>query len=127
MNLTVATNAKRQVIDITELLEKELAGSGIATVFVKHTTAAITAADLDPGTDEDLLDAITAMTPQKQWRHPHNPAHFPDHLWGSIIGPSLTIPFSNAKLQLGTWQRVILLEFNGPKTRNIELTVHASK
>ncbi len=122
MNITVKTDKKHAVIDITTIVEQNLKGSGIATIFVQHTTAAITTADLDPGTDEDLLDAVKDMTPSQTWRHPHDPSHFPDHLWGSLIGPSVSIPFENGGLQLGTWQRVVLIEFSGPKERNISIT-----
>jgi secondary thiamine-phosphate synthase enzyme len=90
-------------------------------VFVAHTTAAITTADLDPGTDLDLLDALDGLLPEKQWRHPHNPAHAPDHLLSSIIGPCVMVPVEQGKLQLGTWQRIILVEFDGPRTRTVHL------
>jgi secondary thiamine-phosphate synthase enzyme len=118
--LTVATKQKRQVIDITEQISKHLpAGEGMLTVFVAHTTAAITTADLDPGTDLDLLDALKALLPDLPWRHPHNPAHAPDHLLSSIVGPAVSVPFQNGQLSLGTWQRIILIEFDGPRERTI--------
>jgi secondary thiamine-phosphate synthase enzyme len=123
MEIKVRTTSKRQVVDITDQLESDLSGSGLVNVFVKHTTAAITAADLDPGTDQDYLDALASMTPDKRWGHPHDPSHFPDHLWSSIIGPELTVPFKEGKLQLGTWQRLILIELDGPRERQIELTL----
>lgn len=124
MVLEVSTRQKRQVIDITD----EVAGSlpkdsGLAYLFVKHTTVGLTTADLDPGTDQDFLDFLKAITPDIKWRHPHDPAHAPDHLLASLIGPSLTVPFENGQLQLGTWQRVILVELNGPQTRQIHLNI----
>jgi secondary thiamine-phosphate synthase enzyme len=127
MNLQISTSKKRQVIDITDQIQQNLPRqSGLANVFVKHTTAAITAADLDPGTDEDLLDALSGMLPDKKWRHPHNPEHAPDHLLSSIVGPGVSVPVASGKLQLGTWQRIILIEFDGPRERNIELTFLAA-
>ncbi|HSX46120.1 MAG TPA: secondary thiamine-phosphate synthase enzyme YjbQ [Candidatus Saccharimonadia bacterium] len=120
--LTVKTAQKRQVLDITDQVEAELKGSGLANILVKHTTAAITLADLDPGTDADILDALEAMTPQKNWRHPHDPGHFPDHLWSAIIGPAITLPYEDGKLTLGTWQRLILIELDGPRERQLTLT-----
>jgi secondary thiamine-phosphate synthase enzyme len=115
--LNIKSALKRQVIDITNEIEDQLKGSGVVNIFVKHTTAAITTADLDPGTDVDYLSTIKALTPDIKWRHPHDPVHFPDHFWSTIIGPDLTMPFSDGKLELGTWQRVILIEFDGPRTR----------
>lgn len=122
MFIQISTQRKRQVIDITDEVESRLPNQeGLAHVFVKHTTAAITTADLDPGTDEDLLDALAGMLPKIQWRHPHNPDHAPDHLLSSIIGPDVLVPYRAGKLQLGTWQRIILVELDGPRKRDIEL------
>lgn len=123
MDLNVSTTKKRQVIDITDLLTENLSkGSGLVNIFIKHTTAAITAADLDPGTDEDLLDGLGGILPEVDWRHPHNPKHAPDHLLSSIVGPEVTVPVKDGQLQLGTWQRIILIEFDGPRERKIEIT-----
>jgi len=78
--LTITTRKKREVIDITEqvssVLRKKYADlTGICHLFILHTTAALTTADLDPGTDLDMLDAFEAMIPKLHYRHPHNPAH----------------------------------------------------
>lgn len=117
--MIIMSNQKREVIDITDRVAEGLAGNGVVHVFVKHTTAAVTTADLDPGTDNDYLRAIASLTPKENWEHPHDPTHFPDHLWAALIGPSLTVPYQDGTLLLGTWQRVILLEFNGPRERHV--------
>jgi secondary thiamine-phosphate synthase enzyme len=121
--MLVSTSGKRQILDITDQVTKDLEGDGLVNVFIKHTTCAVTLADLDPGTDEDILDAIDAITPKKKWRHPHDPTHFPDHLWSAIIGPSVSVPFRDGKLQLGTWQRLILIELDGPRERQLEISL----
>ncbi|HKU19008.1 MAG TPA: secondary thiamine-phosphate synthase enzyme YjbQ [Candidatus Saccharimonadales bacterium] len=124
MIMTIPTNDKRQVVDLTDLIAEHCRGmSGHVHVFVQHTTAAITSADLDPGTDLDLLDALAGMLPQLQWRHPHNPPHAPDHLLASIIGPSLVVGVSNGVLQLGRWQRIVLVELNGPQERTVDVSL----
>jgi secondary thiamine-phosphate synthase enzyme len=127
MNFSIATGSERQVVDITDQFEAELpkSGSGLAVATVLHTTAALTTADLEPGTDLDLLDFLESITPQRQWRHPHNPAHAPAHLLSSIIGPSVALPFRDGRLVLGTWQRVVLVELDGPRERTVSLTVLA--
>jgi secondary thiamine-phosphate synthase enzyme len=119
MDIHIATDHKRQVIDITDQVGSVLQGkgTGIVQVFVQHTTAAITTADLDPGTDLDLLDALDGLLPTLPWRHPHNPEHAPDHLLASIIGPSVSVPCRQGELLLETWQRIILIEFDGPRER----------
>ena len=127
--LTVQTRKKREVIDITDLIEDHLAdgGSGTCHLFVLHTTAALTTADLDPGTDLDMLDAFEAMMPKLRYRHPHNPAHVGDHILSAMIGTSVVVPFEDRKLLLGTWQRVVLIEFDGPRQRELALTVSAER
>lgn len=122
MILEIHSKKPRQIIDITDEVGRRLPdGSGLASVFIAHTTASITTADLDPGTDEDLLDALHGMLPKQQWCHPHDPAHAPSHLLSSIVGPGVVIPYSSGDLRLGTWQRIILVEFDGPRTRTVEL------
>jgi secondary thiamine-phosphate synthase enzyme len=123
---TIRTRQKDEVVDITETIETYLRNvlteSGMCFVFVAHTTCALTTADLDPGTDRDLLDALRRLLPKMSYRHPHDPSHTPDHILSSLLGPSLAIPYQNRRLMLGTWQRVILVELDGPRQR----TVHVS-
>ena len=122
--LTVATHRKREILDITEQIEKHLPkATGICFVNILHTTAALTTADLDPGTDLDMLDAFEAMIPKLRYRHPHNPAHVPDHILSSLIGPSVALPFEHGKILLGTWQRIVPIELDGPRERELVLTV----
>jgi secondary thiamine-phosphate synthase enzyme len=126
MDLSVKTSKKDQVIDITEKINRFVSQEdfeeGLCNVFVKHTTCAITTADLDPGTDKDLLNFLLAGSPSISYNHPHDPSHAPDHILSSIIGPGITVPVSNGKLDLGVWQKVVLVELNGPRERKINLS-----
>ena len=121
------TQKKKQIIDITdvidEFLEQEEIDGSVCFLFIKHTTAALTTADLDPGTDLDMLDAFEELLPKLPYRHPHNPKHVSDHINASLIGPSLTIPIVNGQLDLGMWQRVIVIELDGPRQRELTLQV----
>ena len=124
--LLIKTRKKREIVDITETVERALGGkSGICQLAVLHTTAALTTADLDPGTDLDMLDAFEAMVPKLRYRHPHNPEHVPDHILSAVIGTSVALPAEKGKLLLGTWQRVVLVELDGPRERQIALAVMA--
>ncbi|HEY4052833.1 MAG TPA: secondary thiamine-phosphate synthase enzyme YjbQ [Terriglobales bacterium] len=127
--LTIKTRRKREVLDITELIESRLqnntVSTGVCNLLVLHTTAALTTADLDPGTDLDVLDAFEAMIPKLRYRHPHNPAHVGDHIMSALIGTSLSLPFERKKFLLGTWQRVVLIELDGPRERQIALSIAA--
>ena|SRR3990167_4756269 len=122
MNLQIKTTKNREVVDITDEVQKHV-GKGVAAVlvFTTHTTCAVTTADLDPGTDLDLLDAVWEMIPKLKYRHPHNPAHVPAHLASSIIGPTITVPVENGQLVLGSWQRIVLVELDGPRERKITI------
>ena len=92
-----------------------------------HTTAALTTADLDPGTDLDLLDAFDALVPKLTYRHPHDPTHAPDHVLSALLGTSLSIPVKNGEPLLGEWQRIILVELDGPRNREIAITFITEK
>ena len=119
----IQTKQKKEIIDLTDGINDTLADmdavDGLCHLFLAHTTSAITTADLDPGTDLDMLDAFDAIVPKLNYRHEHNPAHVPDHIMSSIIGASLIVLVDGGLLMLGTWQRVILVEFSGPRKREI--------
>ena len=118
---TITTREKDQIVDITSTVENYLREEeqvdGLCSLFVAHTTCALTTADLDPGTDLDLLNALRHLLPKLSYHHPHDPAHTPDHILSSLLGPALVIPFMRHRLLLGTWQRVILVELDGPRQR----------
>lgn len=130
IDFTISTDDNKQVIDLTgqinDMLRQQGVQNGVCHVFVKHTTAALSTADLDPGTDLDMLDAFTTMIPDLDYRHPHNPEHVPDHILATLIGSSAWVPVANGKLVLGTWQRVVLFEFDGPRQRQLVLNPIAS-
>lgn len=122
--LSIRTHRKREILDITDVIQSALerGKNGVCHLTVLHTTAALTTADLDPGTDLDMLDAFEAFVPKLKYRHPHDPSHVPDHILSALIGTSVTQPVENGKLMLGTWQRIVLVELDGPRTRNVVVT-----
>jgi secondary thiamine-phosphate synthase enzyme len=135
--LTFKTRKKHEVLDITDEVEGVIGdrspaknsskGTGICNLLVLHTTAALTTADLDPGTDLDMLDAFAALVPKLPYRHPHDPAHVPDHILSALIGTSVALPFEKGKLLLGTWQRIVLIELDGPRAREVVVTLTPEK
>lgn len=126
--LTIATTRKDQIVDLTERVQRALLAeatareSGGCLVFAAHTTCAVTTADLDPGTDLDFLQALRHLLPPLTYRHPHDPAHAPDHILAAIIGPSVIVPYTGGRLQLGTWQRIVLVELDGPRQRTVTVS-----
>lgn len=117
------TEKEKEVVDITEKLNGIIGDKkfeeGLCFVTILHTTAALSGADLDPGTDLDMLDAFYGMIPDLDYRHPHNPDHVPDHILSTLIGSSVNFPVENGELVLGKWQRVVLFEFDGPRERSL--------
>jgi secondary thiamine-phosphate synthase enzyme len=126
--LAIKTHKKREVIDITQKLEAVLwkqyeDKTGICQLSLLHTTAALTTADLDPGTDLDMLDAFELMVPKLDYRHEHNPEHVPDHILSAMIGTSVSLLVESGLLLLGTWQRVVLIELDGPRERELVMAL----
>jgi secondary thiamine-phosphate synthase enzyme len=121
--LSIKTIKLKEIIDITEQINHEITRQGVTRgfcmVFVKHTTAALATADLDPGTDQDMIDAFGALIPKLNYRHPHDPTHVSDHILSSLIGTSLFLPIKGGALDLGKWQHVVFIELNGPRDREV--------
>ncbi len=124
MELEIGTSDARQVIDITDKVQQFVkADSKLVNIFVAHTTCGVTTADLDPGADKDLAEAVWEMIPKLDYSRHHDPSHFPSHIIHSVIGPNVTVPVRNGRLVLGTWQRIVLVEMDGPKKRNLHISV----
>ena len=123
--LPIKTHKKREILDITDQVQSALHSdkSGVCQLTVLHTTAALTTVDLDPGTDLDMLDAFEAIIPKLRYRHPHDPSHVPDHILSALIGTSVTQPVEKGRLVLGTWQRIVLVELDGPRKREVVVTL----
>ena len=125
--ITIKTRRDKQVIDITDSVGRVVAQSGkkdgLCNVFVMHTTAAITTGEAIEGTDEDLMETLERIIPDIKFRHGHDPSHAPDHMISSILGASVTVPINSGRLMLGTWQRILLVECNGPREREVVVTV----
>lgn len=120
----VKTKRKFQVIDITaniqEIVERAVVAEGLCCVFVPHATAAVTINEnADPNIGEDLQEALAKLIPEGVWRHDQIDDNAAAHIKAAIIGPSEMVPVKNGKLVLGTWQSLMLLEFDGPRERKV--------
>jgi secondary thiamine-phosphate synthase enzyme len=125
--LAVSTERGKQVLDITDRVQKCVSQAGVSgglcSLFVTHTTAGLTTGESIEGTDEDLMEVLERIIPRIKFRHEHDPSHAPDHMISSIVGASVTIPIRQGKLRLGTWQSILLVECNGPRNRTVVVTV----
>ena len=115
------------VIDITESVAAAVQESGlqagIAVVFVPGATGAVTTIEHEPGLVDDIRAALERIAP-KQEAYAHDQkwgdGNGHSHIRASLIGPSLTVPFQNGQLMLGTWQQIVFLELdNRPRRRRI--------
>jgi secondary thiamine-phosphate synthase enzyme len=125
--ITESTAGFCDVIDITPKLKKQIQSAkiraGTATLFVSGSTAALTTIEHEPGLVQDLKEFIEKYIPSDR-RYHHDDRWGDDngfsHLRASLFGPSLAIPIAAGSLSLGTWQQVVLLDFdNRPRTREI--------
>jgi len=125
--LHIRTAAAKEIVDLTDLLGRVIRKAnlqeGLCMLFVTHTTAALTTGEIGEGTDDDLLEVVEEMIPRIRFQHAHNPAHAWSHMASSILGPSLSVPVSAGKLVLGMWQSVLLVELDGPRERNVYITL----
>ncbi|CAI4029725.1 YjbQ family protein [Nitrospira tepida] len=128
--LRVNTSHLKQVVDLTDpveaLIRKAQMREGLCSLFITHTTAALTTGEIGEGTELDLLEVVEQMIPKIQFRHAHDPSHAWSHMAASLLGPSLTIPVSAGQLALGTWQSVLLVELDGPRERDVHVTLMPS-
>lgn len=119
---SVRTRSKFDSIDITEQVSEGVKGisEGVAYVIVKHTTCAITINEAESGLMKDYLNwAKKLVPPEGEYEHNLIDNNGHAHVISSIIGNSRIVPITNGRLDLGTWQRIILLEFDGPRTRTL--------
>ena len=127
----IKTSRLKQVVDLTDrlngILSENVMAEGLCCVFVTHTTACLTTGEVGEGTEKDLLDVVEQMIPKINFRHGHDPSHAWSHMASSILGPSLTIPVLDGALVLGTWQSVLLVELDGPRERDVHVTLIRSE
>lgn len=127
-SFTVSTDKHCELIDITDRIEKIVAGSGVSdgtvTVYCPHTTAAITINEnADPDVVHDILLMLAELVPHRLSGYRHSEGNSDAHVKSSIVGCSKTIPISSGKMQLGTWQAVFFCEFDGPRRRTVHVQI----
>jgi secondary thiamine-phosphate synthase enzyme len=127
----VGTKGLNDVHDLTptvvDYLSKSTLRDGIATIFVPGSTAGVTTIEFESGAINDLRKAIDRLAPRDL--HYDHDARWGDgngfaHVRAALLGPSLSVPFSGGELLLGTWQQIILIDFdNRPRTREVRVQI----
>jgi secondary thiamine-phosphate synthase enzyme len=130
-SFTIETRGETDVVDITDFVEEAVSQSGLsdgtATVFVGGSTAGLTTVEFESGLLQDLRDAYERMAPRNAY-YAHN-ERWGDgngyaHVRASMTGQDMSIPISEKKLILGTWQQIILVDFdNRPRRREITVQI----
>jgi secondary thiamine-phosphate synthase enzyme len=128
--LKLNTKGKTDVIDITGMVNEALVetriSKGMVNVFVIGSTGALTTIEFEPALVADLKEFFERIIPsEKEYAHDRTwgDANGYSHIRASVVGPSVTVPFSEKKLSLGTWQQIVFVDFdNRPRTRTIILT-----
>jgi secondary thiamine-phosphate synthase enzyme len=124
----IHTRGNSQVLDITARVAEKIAdgpiSTGVATVFIIGSTAGITTTEFEPGiAQHDLKELFERIAPsdaeyvhEKTWQDDNGHSH----LRAALIGPSLPVPFVDRRLLLGTWQQIVLIDFDTrPRTRTV--------
>lgn len=127
--LNLKTKGAGDLIDISSFIQEQLDESGLregnVTVFVVGSTAAITTFEYEPGLIADMKEVYERLAPSKRtYAHDETwgDANGFSHVRAALQGPSLVVPFMKGKLETGTWQQVVLAEFdNRPRQRKIIL------
>lgn len=134
MTFGVSSKGFTDVIDITQEIRETVARrkvvDGVVHVFVEGSTAALSTIEFEPGAVRDLKEALDRIAPMDGHYH-HNEAWGDGngyaHLRAALMKPSLSIPIAQGELRLGTWQQVILVDFdNRPRQRTVHVQVTAS-
>jgi len=130
--LHVQTRAAHDLVDVTSQVQETLAKAGVTdgilVAYVPHTTAGITIQEnADPDVRTDLLLALENAVPARPARgtYRHAEGNSDAHVKASLVGSSVTIIVERGGLLLGTWQGIFLCEFDGPRTRTVQLKVIA--
>ena len=126
-SLTVNTEAREQMVDVTRLVQDAVDESGLDAglvfCFVPHTTAAITINEnADPDVARDILHKLNREIPREDGYH-HSEGNSDAHVKSSLIGASEQVLFENGRLLLGQWQALYFCEFDGPRRRRLIVRV----
>jgi secondary thiamine-phosphate synthase enzyme len=116
---SIRTNKKIDVIDITNEVGNRIDRNAKAVlVFAPHATAALTLGEYEPNIKEDM-EKFCEKLASGNWQHNKIDDNAEAHLMSVLIKQSLLVPVENGKLILGTWQRILFIELDGPRTRRI--------
>jgi secondary thiamine-phosphate synthase enzyme len=126
--LRVRSREREQLVEFTDEVRRKLkeagARDGICVLYVQHTTAGLTINEnADPDVPRDMLHALRMLIPQHGMDFRHGEENSDAHIKSSLVGASVTVPFRDGELMLGRWQGIFLCEFDGPRERQVIMTL----
>jgi secondary thiamine-phosphate synthase enzyme len=126
VTIEVQTQSPTEIVDVTERIGALISGAsdGSCHLYLRHTTAGLMIVTGEDGVPEDVMDILQTLTPKLAYRHA-SPAHVAAHFLSALVGPTVSVPVRDGKLALGEFQRIMLTEFEGPRTRQIEVRLLA--
>ena len=128
--IEIETCKSVDVVDITDQVERTLRESGvengICLVYSLHTTTGLTVNEADGALINDILDLLQRIAPKGAgYQHDRGDGNAHAHLQATLLGNSVIIPVENGRLVLGTWQRILFFELDGPRRRSIFIRIIA--
>ena len=127
--IVFTTEAEMDVVDVTkdvsDLLEESSVSHGIVAVFIPGSTGAVTTMEFEPGLVNDMRELFEKLAPSDHYYHHEERWHDKNghsHVRASLIGSSVTVPFRDKRLMLGTWQQIVFFDFD-VRARERELIV----
>jgi secondary thiamine-phosphate synthase enzyme len=125
--IDVSTHSRTEMIDVTrqigECVRKSGVKHGTCTIYVPHTTAAVTINEgADPSVKSDIVGTLNRLVPFEAG-YSHVEGNSAAHIKSTIVGVSRTVPIEDGALALGTWQSVFFCEFDGPRRRKLYVSV----
>jgi len=126
--LDLNTSKRTEFLDITlniqEFIDKSEINNGIINIYSKHSTSAIVINENEGGLLVDFEKILSDIVPENNsYKHDIIDNNATSHIRSLFLGPSETIPFSDKKLTLGTWQSIFFIELDGPRKRTVEITL----
>lgn len=129
--ITLPTKGRNDIVDITDLVQEEVRRAGVSdgavVLFCVGSTAGLTTVEFEPGLVRDLKELFETLAPYGRDYSHHatwNDDNGASHLRASLLGPSLTVPVSQGRLVLGTWQQIVLIDFDTrPRQRTVAVQI----
>ncbi|MCG6911629.1 MAG: secondary thiamine-phosphate synthase enzyme YjbQ [Deltaproteobacteria bacterium] len=130
MQFSVKTHSQTEMVDITAKIQEIVTASGpdrgLCCIFVPHTTAAVTINEsADPSVKADMLKVLNQVIPWEAG-YRHLEGNSPAHIKSTLVGASELVAVEDGRLVLGTWQGVFFCEFDGPRTRKVNVNFLAN-